>query len=334
MKILFDLATPFLLAHGGVQVQIEQTKRALEESGVEVEWLRRWDAEQQGDVIHYFGVPHQGYQNMAHRRGLRVVHTVLFSETCNRPEWKLTLQKWATRLLLAVPFGESVKNQLVWKSYPNSDCNIVGLNAEKNVLRKVYGVPDKQVGIVPLGCEEDFLNASPSTREGDYLVSVATVSAQKQSVKLARMAMAAEVPILFVGKPYSETEPHWQEFCSLVASSPYVRHRQHLGNREELIALIRGARGFVLFSQYENWSLAADEAVACGLPLLLPELPWSRERFANTIRYLSLDDPAENVRVLRRFYDDCPRMSPPPRPRSWREAVEPLIAIYRAVLAA
>jgi hypothetical protein len=34
MKILFDHPNPFLLAHGGFQIQIEQTQKALEGIGI------------------------------------------------------------------------------------------------------------------------------------------------------------------------------------------------------------------------------------------------------------------------------------------------------------
>ena len=44
MKVLIDHQLPFLLAHGGLQIQIEQTKAALEKIGIEVEYLRFWDS--------------------------------------------------------------------------------------------------------------------------------------------------------------------------------------------------------------------------------------------------------------------------------------------------
>ena len=37
MKVLLDSNVPFALAHGGAQIQIEQTKKGLEGVGVEVE---------------------------------------------------------------------------------------------------------------------------------------------------------------------------------------------------------------------------------------------------------------------------------------------------------
>jgi len=55
VKILIDHQLPFLLAHGGLQIQIERTREALEESGLEVEYLRWWDDSQKGDIIHFLG---------------------------------------------------------------------------------------------------------------------------------------------------------------------------------------------------------------------------------------------------------------------------------------
>ena len=60
MKILFDVSTPFMLAHGGAQIQIEQTRAALESIGGPVENLRWWDDAQTGDILHYMGRPPAG----------------------------------------------------------------------------------------------------------------------------------------------------------------------------------------------------------------------------------------------------------------------------------
>ena len=40
MKILIDHPTPILPSNGGLQVQIEQTRKTLDSAGVEVGWLR------------------------------------------------------------------------------------------------------------------------------------------------------------------------------------------------------------------------------------------------------------------------------------------------------
>ena len=77
MHILFDHSNPFLLAHGGLQIQIEQTRAALLEAGAHVDYLRWWDPGQTADLIHFFGRPHPSYIDQAHKKGLPVVFSEL-----------------------------------------------------------------------------------------------------------------------------------------------------------------------------------------------------------------------------------------------------------------
>ena len=150
MKVLIDHSSPFLLAHGGAQVQIEQTKSALERIGIEVEFVRWWDDQQRGDVIHYFGsIPHH-YLDLAHQKKIPVVLTAILSSTCNRSNFRLSLQGIVVRTLLSVPGWGSIQRQLQWSTFRKADTVVVGLNAECRVLERVYGVPRDGIAIVPL----------------------------------------------------------------------------------------------------------------------------------------------------------------------------------------
>ncbi len=330
MKILFDHHLPFMLAHGGFQTQIEQTKAALQNSGVEVENLCWWSDRQGGDVIHFFGAPPTKYQTFAVRKGLPIVNTVLLSETCNRSTPKILAQGVVTRFILGLPFGRSIKDQLSWRSFLSSECIIVGLEAEKRILRVVYGVPEKRIRVVPLGCEQAFFSEPRSSATGKYLISVGTVSKQKRTVELANLAIAANVPILFVGKPYDAGDPYWKQFRRLI-DGKVILYQDHVFDRQEMIRLYRGAKGFVLFSTFENWSLVADEAAACGLPLLVPDQPWSRERFQERASYFSSKRAPENIRVLKQFYAESSNLALPPKPKTWEDVALRLIDIYAGI---
>ena len=142
MKVLFDHASPFLLAHGGVQIQIEQTRAALEVIGLEVEFLRWWDDGQRGDLIHFFGAAGNLYLEQARAMKLPVVMSSFLSETCNRSDARLARQGWLTRMLLALPFGEGIKQQLTWRAYHNCTHIVVGIEAERRALQIVHRVPD------------------------------------------------------------------------------------------------------------------------------------------------------------------------------------------------
>jgi glycosyltransferase involved in cell wall biosynthesis len=331
MKVLFDHSSPFSLAHGGIQVQIEQTQAALKKVGVEVEPIRWWDDNQRGDLIHFFGAANTSYQALAAQKGIPLVQTVVFSETCNRPPARLMLQALVTRSLLAIPVGRSIKLQLTWMSFRQSPATIVGLESEARILRQVYGVPAERIWRLPLGCEEAFMDLPASHKTGDYLVCVGTITPQKRTVELAEMALAANTPVLFIGKPYSSTSPYWKRFQAMV-DGRFVRHEMHVANRLKLIELLQNARGFTLFSTFENWSLATDEAAACGLPLLLPDMNWSRERFGDAAQYFTRGNHHRNAEILRSFFDQCPNLPAPPRPASWNTVAVKLKGIYEKLL--
>jgi len=55
MKVLLYHLTPFALAHGGLQIQILQSRSALKKLGGQVEFLRWIDPGQTGDILHFFG---------------------------------------------------------------------------------------------------------------------------------------------------------------------------------------------------------------------------------------------------------------------------------------
>ena len=332
MRVLFDHPFPFALAHGGFQIQIEQTRAALQRAGVEVEWLRWWDAAQRGDVIHFFGTAPNAYLEQARTKRLPVVMTTLFTETCNRSDVRLARQGRFVRLLLGLPFGEGVKQQLTWRAFNNCTHNVVGLEAERRVLEMVYQVPTEKVSIVPLGLSPAYLRAGAGRRHEPHLICTGTITERKNCFELAELARAAETPVLFVGKPYHESDPYWRRFEKLI-DGRCVKHHPHVESEAEMIALLQAARGFVLMSQYENWCLSAHEAAGCGLPLLVPDQKWSRERFGDGARYFAGFEAPANVEILRRFYGDAPRLSAPPiKLHSWDDAAAELKRLYERLL--
>jgi glycosyltransferase involved in cell wall biosynthesis len=331
MKVLFDHTWPFALAHGGFQIQIEQTKAALERRGIEVDHVHWWDDRQTCDIIHHFGIPPLSYLNAAREKDLPVVVTHLFTSTCNRTPFQLRVQGAITRSLLALPGWGMIKNQLNWQSFRSADRMIVGLQAERRVLQTVFGVSSDRIATVPLGLDRAFLEAGKPSRSAAHLITSGTITDRKRSVELALMAREAQVPVLFVGKPYSLNDPYWKKFAALI-DNRFVLHREHVSDRPEMIGLLKSSRGFVIFSQHENWCLSAHEAAACGLPLLVQDQPWSRECFGTHASYLDTAGSAQNPARLRSFYEKCPDLPVPAiRFYSWDEVAEQLEACYRSL---
>ena len=313
-----------------MQVQIERSIAGLSTIGVTAEPARWWDDQQRGNVLHQFGQIAEGTVNLAHRQGMKVVTTLLLSQPCNRSAAQLWLRKWMIGALRRLPTGGQSS---VWASCAACDHIIVGLEAEKRVVVENYRVAPEKISTVPLGLSENFLKAAPASRDGNYLITVGTIAPVKRSLELARLAKQAQVPVKFVGKPFAADNDYWKEFSKLV-DGKWVLHQPHVSSEEELIQLYRAARGFVLTSHYENWSFAAHEAAACGLPLLLMDLPWSRERFGNQAKYFPrVWNENSFVPIFKSFYEQA-RNAPAPRIQlwSWLQVAEQLKRVYEAVV--
>jgi glycosyltransferase involved in cell wall biosynthesis len=334
MRVVFDSSIPAMFAHGGANIQVEQTKAALESIGVQVEYMQRGDKSQSGDLIHFIGNPSNLYLSLAKTAGLPVVITNLFTEACNRPDSRIIAQGCIIRFAMQLPIIRQVKDQLNWLIYANAAHNVVGLKCEKFVLEKSFHVPPERISVVPLGLSASFLNAGPGRRDQEHLVSTGTITARKGSVALAQLAHAAGVPILFVGKPYHPADPYWQQFQELV-DGRIVKHHPHIESESEMASLLQSARGFVLMSLFENWCLSAHEAAACGLPLLIQRQKWSAERFGDQVSYFDrIGCNSANVTALKKFYADAPRLGPPKiKLYSWAEVAVELKKVYEKVLA-
>jgi len=330
MKVLLNHHIPFSLSHGGMQVQIEQTQTALQQAGVRVEPLRWWDDTQTGDVLHHFTRIPTNLLSLAQRKGMKVVMTDLLTEQGSRSRISLRLQKLFTRgapvvlpNLMTAYFG--------WESYLLADACVALTPWEGHLIRYIFGAPDNKVHIIPNGVENVFLESSPVER-GKWLVCTATITERKEVLKLAEAALSANVPVWIIGKPYSESDPYFQQFLALAkANQEIIRYEGAVSDRNRLARIYREARGFVLLSKWESLSLSALEAAACECPLLLSELPWAKSHFGNTASYCPVNG-SKTTAFLRNFYHAAPQLSPPPKPASWAEIGVRLKNLYQQLL--
>src|SRR2546423_10901862 len=164
MKILFDHPSPFALAHGGLQIQTEQTKRALQGIGLEVEPLGWWDASQSGDVIHYFGRPSPSYVQHAHEKGIKVVMCDLLTGMASRTPFELGLQKAAIRIARKLVPREYL-NRLAWDSYKLVDAVIANTKWDAELTQTMFDASPDRVHVVPNGVEDIFFVNSANAEE-------------------------------------------------------------------------------------------------------------------------------------------------------------------------
>jgi glycosyltransferase involved in cell wall biosynthesis len=330
VKVLFDHPDPFLLAHGGFQIQIEQTRSALQKIGVDVEFLRWWDGNQTGQVIHFFGRPRASYIEFAHAKGIKVVISELLGGLAARPSYQRFLQRiliQGARRLLPAAFTA----KLAWDSYRTADAIVALTQLEADLMIEMFDASRLQVHVVPNGVESVFFD-SPESARGKWLVCTATITERKRILELARAAIKAQTPLWVIGRAYAEDDPYFVAFRDLQSAHPeMLRFEGAVEDRARLARIYREARGFVLLSSMESLSLSALEASACGCPLLLSDLPWARSSFKETARYCPVTDQIETTaRHLREFYNGPNPL--PPSPKGWDGVALQLKDIYDRLL--
>ena len=331
MKILFNHYQAFMLSHGGTQIQIEQTKVALEKIGVSVEPLRWWDDRQTGDVLQHFGRLPTHVLRAAQQKGMKVVVSDLLTEAGSRSGLQLWIQR-IVRPVMELALPRRLVQPFSWDSYRLADACLANTPHEAHLLTELFGASPARVHVVPNGVEEIFLNSQPVQR-GAWLVCTAIITQRKRVLELAEAAVLAGTPLWVIGKPYAESDPYSQRFLAFARQHPQIiRYEGAIPDRAKLAQVYREARGFVLLSTMETRSLSSEEAAACECPLLLSDLPWARTVFGQHASYCPITSSRKSAKVLRTFYEAAPNLKPPPKPATWLDVAKQLKSIYETLL--
>jgi len=334
MKILINCSLPFSLAHGGQAIQIQQTMTALQALGLPVEPMRWWDESQTGDLIHYFGRMSDEQIRFAHQKKIKVVMAELLTAQGSRSLGRLRLQKLISRTMATLA-PRSFTAAFNWDSYHLADAFIALTSWEKQIMEFMFDADPARIFVVPNGVEQVFFTSPPSAR-GPWLVCTATITERKRVLELAQAAVAAETPVWIIGRAYADNHPYAQKFYQLAKQNPkFIRYEGAISDRTRLAAIYRAAQGFVLLSTMESLSLSALEAAACECPLLLSDLPSARSSFARGTQFCPVTDSVPvTAKALRLFYDAAPNLLRPPKPATWPDVAQQLLAVYQKVMAA
>ncbi|HZV36061.1 MAG TPA: hypothetical protein VFB72_15905 [Verrucomicrobiae bacterium] len=155
MKVLFYCLTPLALAQDDLQSQIIGTKEALEQLGVEVEFLRWYDGSQKGDILHFFGrMPIEMFQQAREKR-MKIVIADDLTEQTSLSAAELRLQQMAIRFLekAAPSLSAGIYN---WPVYRKADACIVSTTREAQLMNELFRVPKENVHVISCGARESM----------------------------------------------------------------------------------------------------------------------------------------------------------------------------------
>lgn len=331
MKVAFDCHVPFCFAHGGVQIQVEQTMAALQGQGVEASPLPWWDDTFSPDLIHFFGKPALSYARLVKQKQIRLVVADLLTSQGSRG----ALQRIPFSIICFLDrlVGGRLRQKLGWSVYDLADACICLTPWEASLVRNMYGARHARIQIVPNGVERVFLEDQGKQARGDYLVTTVTITPRKRVVEMVRAAALAKVKLRVIGKPYHSQDPYFLLFLQTVREArPWVEYVGAIEDRAHLAREYRQAAGFILLSAMESQSLSALEAAACGCPLLLSDLPWAQSSFGPEASYAPLAPEEKTAPFLRRFVEGISNAPKVKRVSSWDDVASRLVEIYREAI--
>jgi glycosyltransferase involved in cell wall biosynthesis len=161
----------------------------------------------------------------------------------------------------------------------------------RSELISVAGLAPERVTVIPGGVDERFSPHGPPPErrlglENPYVLTVATADARKNLAALAPVASELArrgVDLVWAG----EARPYFRQ----IATSGGVKALGYVPD-QDLPALYRGARAFVLPSRYEGFGLTCVEAMASGTPVVAADRGALPETCADAAMLVDPDDGA------------------------------------------
>ncbi len=327
--------------HGGLQVQVAETIRALVAAGHEA---RLVDAAPAGradfDLVHVFGSMNGNHRLVAaaKRAGFPVVLSALVA-----PSWSAAAG-WRARL--AGRLAGAINSAPVDNTYAHirsalrhADQLIALGAAEKDAIVRGFRIAPAKVRLVPNGIGAGFFDADPAPFraaygiQGRFALCVGAVSPYKNQLGLARAlaGLQSPLPLVLIGP----SEPAAADYLRQVRGMPGVRWLGALGHDDPLLASAYAAAAVLaLPSRGEVFPLAVIEALAAGTPAVLTaESALALPDSAFALKTVRWDDPAAIAAAVAALLE-----RPPPRAAvsalvrelSWPRVASQIGACYEA----
>ncbi|WP_335949702.1 glycosyltransferase [Salipiger bermudensis] len=312
-------------ARGGPTLRVPRTAQALREIGLAASatlFHRASDIAE--DTVHLFNVwpPDSALQALRQLKaaGKRVVFSPIYLDFSERPVWAIpdlsprspgqraamrTHLQGRGRLHEIVPGYHAMVREML----ALADHVVFLSEAERAALAAIGAtVPEARASLIhnPVdaaawqgGDPAPFRDAHAAG--ADYVLCVGRIEPRKNQLTLARAMRGLPLRLALAGH---EGDPAYAAQIRQEGGTQLILPGR-LGTASGMLhSALAGARVFALPSWSEGASLAALEAAAAGVPMVLSDRSSEREYFGDLARYCDPGDPDSLHRALRDTLDD------------------------------
>lgn len=337
MKVILYDHTCAYLTSGGKATHALKLQKEVGKLGIDIQFARWWDKSQEdADVIHFLSADAE-MARMAKQKGMKTFFSMIFDFESNKSEIGKKFQMFKNRLIDKLPY--SVSKSAYWKALPYMDMvQFMHVYDKKSALRYFPRlINEDNTVLIPHAYDPADMNISSDLDVNEmhlpekYLVSVANISKRKQTVKLAKYAKKAEVPVVFLGEN-NDNDPYYKSFLKEV-DNQFVFYPGYV-SKEWKDCILQNSSGYVLLSLGESGCIAVYEAAAYKLPLLLSNLPWAWGYDSpSDIYYCDQQDEYKAVCQLKGFFNKAHSLEHFPfRIFTWEEIATRYVDLYKSLM--
>lgn len=337
MKVLLFDTTNAFLTPGGKTTHALKLQQEISKLGVDIQFARWWDKGQEdADVIHFLS-PDENVAKLAKLQGKKTFLSMIFDFESSKSERDKQIRMLKNKLVDIVPGLSS--SGAYWHALPYMDKVQFMHQYDRDTALRYFPkyLNAKKTLIIPHAYDpaemniSDNLDITEMKYPAKYLVSVANISPRKQTLKLAKIAKQAKVPIVFMGSHLND-DAYFQAFEQEI-DNKYVFYPGYV-SKEWRDCIEKNASGYVLLSQGESGCIAVYEAAAYNLPLLLSNLPWAWGYDSpSDIFFCDQQDIEKAVSQLNHFYEKSGKLEHTPFCiHTWTEVAKMYVQQYESMV--
>lgn len=333
MRVLFLTYPRIGLNRGGLQIQIEETAKALAELGVEVVFYDPWSNQiPDVDLCHVFSIDGSMLSHV--QQAVHMGKPVVISSVLNLFQSQPILTRMKVELSRFIPGMYSDLNRASLMMRVAS--RVIALNDdEQKLLHKVFRLSSERIVIIPNGISHRFGDGDPSLfvqKYGvrDFVLNVASIEKRKNQLSLISAMKDLPYPLVIIGKASSEQESY-MSWCRKEAGDNVVFTGGLAHDNPLLASAYAAARLFVLPSYSEVMPLTLYEATVAGcraavsqnVPVADSIAPMISTFDPNDIQELAACITREMAQTRNEKLQTAVRLMP-----SWRHVCGRILSVY------
>jgi glycosyltransferase involved in cell wall biosynthesis len=205
---------------------------------------------------------------------------------------------------------------------------VVPAQGEVAYLDKLFDVSPSKVYAILHGVD-DIYRHDRWVGNADYLLSVGAICTRKNSLLLAKVANKLKIPIIFIGRLH-DTDKAYLSLFQKEINNKYVTLLSNV-NDQEKIRFLTQSRALVTLSKGESGGISNLEAIALGVPVILPNYEWATFTYSDFASYVEM---GSFKTVLNSFAAALQQAKVPDgfHVPTWDEVAEKYYSVYKAVL--